>query len=128
MTREAESVDVLVGKVMRELRDSAGLTQAQLGAVMKISAAQVQKYEFGANRLSAQRLFELARYFGVSVEDFYRYVEPTACDKGGAPTKAHFYQTDEGRKLAADYCNLPPAYQQAVQAMISTLKTQARKA
>ena len=124
MKQQVDPIDVLVGRVMRELRESADMTQVELGAVLNISGAQVQKYESGHNRLSAHRLFQLALCFGVSVEAFYRYVT----DKDGpasppdAPAQAGFYQTREGRQLAEDYCALPLASQKAVQAVIKAFK------
>lgn len=64
-------VDRYVGHQIRKERISQGLTQQQLSKKMKISYQQVQKYETGANRISAGRLYEIAMIFQVDVLHFY---------------------------------------------------------
>jgi transcriptional regulator with XRE-family HTH domain len=47
------------------------LTQEQLAEALDVSYQQVQKYETGANRISAGRIFELARKLRVDVSYFF---------------------------------------------------------
>jgi len=68
MTNE---IDNYVGKRLRRRRRLLGLTQQNLGEVVGIRFQQIQKYECGANRVSAARLFELAEALGVPVQYFY---------------------------------------------------------
>ena len=49
-------VDVHVGSAIRKLRRDAGMTQQQLAEMVGIKFQQIQKYETGANRVSASRL------------------------------------------------------------------------
>jgi transcriptional regulator with XRE-family HTH domain len=49
----------------------AGLTQQDVAKVLGVSFQQVQKYENGANRISAGRLFILARILGTDLIEFY---------------------------------------------------------
>lgn len=67
----ASEIDLHVGRRLRRRRRLLGLTQQQLGATVGIRFQQIQKYESGANRLSAARLFELARALDVPVQYFY---------------------------------------------------------
>lgn len=60
-----------IGGRIRQRRTELGLTQEQLAQSLGISYQQVQKYETGANRVSASRLYELAQEFGVNVSYFY---------------------------------------------------------
>jgi transcriptional regulator with XRE-family HTH domain len=74
--RLAKHVDEHVGERIRQRRTMLGYTQEQLAAALDISYQQVQKYETGANRVSAGRLFEVASYLGVDVGFFFDGLEP----------------------------------------------------
>ena len=63
-------IDNYVGERIRERRTELGRTQEELGRALKISYQQVQKYETAANRVSAGRLYELARELEVDVSYF----------------------------------------------------------
>lgn len=53
-----------------------GLSQGELGEALGLTFQQVQKYERGANRVSASRLLELARLLEVPIAFFYDDVDP----------------------------------------------------
>jgi transcriptional regulator with XRE-family HTH domain len=63
--------DVHVGGKMRMRRMALGMTQEKLGDAMGITFQQVQKYEKGANRIGASRLFEIAQILEVPVAYFF---------------------------------------------------------
>lgn len=65
--RKADSTDVEVGRLVRALRMSRGLSQTELANQMGVTFQQVQKYESGANRISMGRLSRVAKLFRVSV-------------------------------------------------------------
>lgn len=67
----ANHIDLHVGKRLRRRRRLLGLTQQQLAESVGIRFQQIQKYECGANRISASRLFELAEALHVPVQYFY---------------------------------------------------------
>src|SRR3954470_6601325 len=67
----AGALDALVGKRARERRLALGLTQQQLAEMVGITYQQLHKYETGANRLPAGRLFLVARALGVEVGHFF---------------------------------------------------------
>lgn len=71
-------VDLHVGKRLRESRTACGVTQAELGADLGISAQQVQKYENGSNRISASKLFEIAGRLGTGIDWFFEGLEARA--------------------------------------------------
>ncbi len=76
--RLAKRVDEHVGERIRQRRTLLGLTQEQLATALEISYQQVQKYETGANRVSAGRLYEIAKHLDVEVGFFFEGLEPTS--------------------------------------------------
>jgi len=65
-------VDVHVGKRIRQRRRALGMTQSQLAERLNVKFQQVQKYETGANRVSASRLWLIARALDVTVSYFFQ--------------------------------------------------------
>lgn len=68
-------VDVHVGKRIRHRRWLAGMTQQQLAESVGIKFQQIQKYETGANRVSASRLWDIAKSMEVDVAFFFDGIE-----------------------------------------------------
>jgi transcriptional regulator with XRE-family HTH domain len=64
-------VDVHVGKRVRERRSLLGFSQEKLGNSLDLTFQQVQKYERGANRVGAGRLYQLAQALEVPVNYFF---------------------------------------------------------
>ncbi|MEQ1868247.1 MAG: helix-turn-helix transcriptional regulator [Micropepsaceae bacterium] len=64
-------VDLHIGQRVRHRRWLTGMTQQNLAEAIGIRFQQVQKYESGANRISAARLWEIARALGVPISFFY---------------------------------------------------------
>jgi transcriptional regulator with XRE-family HTH domain len=60
-----------VGERIRIRRTELGLTQEELARQLAISYQQVQKYETGANRISAGRLYEIALKLTTDVSYFF---------------------------------------------------------
>ncbi|SEH25257.1 helix-turn-helix domain-containing protein [Magnetospirillum fulvum] len=64
-------VDIHVGERLRLRRMVLGLSQDALACLLGLTFQQIQKYESGANRVGASRLYDLARALDVSVDYFY---------------------------------------------------------
>ncbi len=47
------------------------MSQRELAQEVRLTFQQIQKYEKGANRISASRLYEFATALGVSIASFY---------------------------------------------------------
>lgn len=71
MARQALEVDIWVGRAVAHQRQQLGLSQSALASALGISFQQVQKYEAGANRLSAGRLFHLAQILNCPISSFF---------------------------------------------------------
>ena len=67
----AASVDRHVGKQIQRRRMMLGISQQQLATRIGVTYQQAHKYEQGLNRVSAGRLFAVARVLQVSVEWFF---------------------------------------------------------
>jgi transcriptional regulator with XRE-family HTH domain len=69
--RRAGVEDIEIGRKIRTLRLERGLSQSRLANGIGLSFQQLQKYESGANRVSAGRLQKIAELLGVPVMVFY---------------------------------------------------------
>ncbi len=74
-------VDVHVGKRVRHRRWLTGMTQQQLAEQVGIKFQQIQKYETGANRISASRLWDIADALDVPVSFFFEGLDPEQKDE-----------------------------------------------
>lgn len=74
----AHIVDVHVGKRIRQRRWLIGMTQQQLAEAVGIKFQQIQKYETGANRVSASRLWDIADALDVAVSFFFEGLKQEA--------------------------------------------------
>lgn len=64
-------VDVHVGGRVRLRRTLLGISQEKLGDAVGLTFQQIQKYERGANRIGASRIYELSRILDVTVSFFF---------------------------------------------------------
>lgn len=64
-------IDVHVGGRVRLRRTLLGMSQERLGDAIGLTFQQVQKYERGANRIGASRLYDLSRVLDVPVSFFF---------------------------------------------------------
>ncbi len=67
----ANDIDLHLGKRLRRRRRLLGLTQQQLAGAVGVRFQQIQKYECGANRISAARLWQLSEALEVPIAYFY---------------------------------------------------------
>ena len=68
-------VDVHVDQRIRQRRWLTGMTQQRLAELVGIKFQQIQKYETGANRVSASRLWDIAFALNVDVSHFFEGLE-----------------------------------------------------
>ena len=67
--------DVHVGARVRLRRTMLGMSQEKLGEALGLTFQQVQKYERGANRVGASRLWEMSRVLDVPVSYFFEELD-----------------------------------------------------
>lgn len=97
----ADQVDIHVGKRLRLRRTLLGMSQEKLAGILGVSFQQIQKYERGANRISASRLYDIAQVLNVEVPFFFQDIEQTVDSErmktpmaGGKPS--HLSEETEG--------------------------------
>ena len=81
-------VDVHVGRRVRLRRTMLGLSQEKLGEAIGLTFQQVQKYERGANRIGASRLYELSQILEVPVSFFFDDMPAEVAETGGRPASS----------------------------------------
>lgn len=119
MNRRTQDIDAVVGLRMAARRSALGLSQTALAVQLGISFQQVQKYEKGANRVSASRLHQVATALGCSVADFF----PARTDEGDSAAGLHaLTATADGRVLAEAFPRIDdPAVRRAVSQVVAAL-------
>ena len=113
MTRRGgDPRDAEIGQRVRALRLQRGLSQTELGQLISVTFQQVQKYEKGANRISASRLHQMAGILQVAVPFFFEGAPQTAGQSrrgGDAPSPAYvseFIATADGLKLVKAFTQI----------------------
>lgn len=81
-TGKPNPVDIHVGSRIRLRRTLLGLSQEKLGEAIGLTFQQIQKYERGANRVGASRLYALSQVLDVPVAFFYDDMPPEVSGKG----------------------------------------------
>ncbi len=69
-------VDIHVGKRIKTLRKLRRMSQVALADAVGLTFQQIQKYERGANRIGASRLFEFSQILDVPVTYFFDDMPP----------------------------------------------------
>jgi transcriptional regulator with XRE-family HTH domain len=100
-TVQAARIDQHVGDKIRRRRTLLGFTQEQLGESLAISYQQIQKYETGANRISAGRLFQIAQRLDVPVSYFFDGLDTHAVAASTGNGNGHGNGNGNGNGAAA---------------------------
>ncbi|WP_299615193.1 helix-turn-helix domain-containing protein [uncultured Tateyamaria sp.] len=104
----AHLVDVHVGKRIRQRRWLIGMTQQKLADMVGIKFQQIQKYETGANRVSASRLWDIGEAMGVPVAFFFEGLKEDlsqAATEGNVPPD--MLSDKEAMELVRTYYAIP---------------------
>lgn len=105
-------IDLHVGQKLRQRRCLLGMTQQRLAESVGIKFQQIQKYESGANRVSASRLWALAEALDVPVAYFFEGLarDDSAGELGGegqgAGIAPEVFSNKETIDLVRAYYNL----------------------
>lgn len=115
MTSRATPIDHHVGARMRERRILLGLTQTELADLLNITYQQAHKYEKGINRVSASRLYSIARALNVPVAYFFHGL-----------SDAHYYLPPPTNQrllleLSRTISSLPRHHQETVASLVRAL-------
>ena len=104
----AHPVDLHVGKRIRQRRWLVGMTQQQLAEQVGIKFQQIQKYETGANRVSASRLWDISEAMEVTVNFFFEGIEQEVAATGSNESvPADLMGDKEALDLVRSYYSIP---------------------
>ena len=104
----AHPVDLHVGKRIRQHRWLVGMTQQQLAEQVGIKFQQIQKYETGANRVSASRLWDISEAMDVPVNFFFEGIEQEVAAAGSSESvPADLMGDKEALDLVRSYYSIP---------------------
>ncbi len=117
-------IDVFVGNRIRARRYALGISQTELGAAIGVRFQQIQKYETGANRVSASRLWAVAEKLGVEIEYFFQGIRPIrdGNDGIGKPDNQMMFLSDqESMQMMELFHKLPSSQRSAVLAIVRSM-------
>jgi len=89
--RSANPIDVHVGTRVRLRRQVMKMSQEKLGDQLGVTFQQVQKYERGANRVGASRLWKMSQVMDVPVGFFFDGLG----EVGQIPASGEFAENDQ---------------------------------
>lgn len=99
--RRTTNVDVAVGRALMVRRTELGLSQSAVATRAGIAFQQIQKYENGANRVSASRLWQFCAILDVPVDYFFAGLgQPSTNHASVAAPKIPRKQDREAMRLA----------------------------
>jgi len=101
-------IDVHVGKRASMRRRLLGMSHGRMSRALGLTFQQVQKYETGANRISASRLSQIADILGVSISFFFSGLQPD--DRSVPPEERALrerMESPEAINLIRFYCAIP---------------------
>ena len=99
--RTPKTVDVHVGTRIRLQRQLLKMSQEKLGDELGVTFQQVQKYERGANRVGASRLWDLSKALNTPISFFFEGLDQDEQTGEVELNPTHeFIQSPNGIKLA----------------------------
>lgn len=126
-------IDAHVGSQVKLRRAVVGMTQTDLANRLGITFQQVQKYENGANRISASRLYLIAKILNVPLESFFEGTEAVIEAGPGAYEGAEdetvkryeeFIRSPEGISLCKAFVSIDdPAVRKRMAALLKSIST-----
>ena len=128
--QEPHLVDIHVGARVRMRRKSLGLSQTQLADSVGITFQQLQKYERGANRVSASKLYGMAVtlqtsvswfFQGLTVVDIANATEEQMLEEYRLKGLQRFLLSSEGLELASLFPQIPPEQRRQLLALAKSL-------
>ena len=112
-------VDRHVGRRVCEKRISLGYNQSDLGRALGLTFQQIQKYEKGANRISASKLWDIARFFKVDIGYFFEGLNGSP--EGVAEDGAAFDHDYPATRYTIEISRLAPQLSTAQQKLVLEL-------
>ncbi|GLK53959.1 helix-turn-helix domain-containing protein [Maricaulis virginensis] len=122
--RSPDKIDILVGTRLLMRRDELRISQEQLGDAVGVTFQQIQKYEGATNRISASRLFRIARFLDVPLDYFFTPIDASGDipdDSVSLPDSYGFIRHRHGPRLIRAFERLPDNQVGAVLSLVEAL-------
>jgi transcriptional regulator with XRE-family HTH domain len=114
-------VDVHVGRRVRIRRVLCGLSQTALAEQLSLTFQQLQKYESGANRVSASRLWQIAQVLDVPISWFFMGIDDDT------DRLEEFRTKRETLELVRNIATCPPEIQKRFRALLHSISDHVQK-
>jgi transcriptional regulator with XRE-family HTH domain len=114
--KDTVELDKKIGRRVKELRLTKGISQQELGDELNVSFQQIQKYEKGADRISSSTLFRTSQILGVPVESFFQGFDNE--ESSGEKLKL----TPQIVRLIKDFEALPKEKRKGLMSLLQILK------
>jgi transcriptional regulator with XRE-family HTH domain len=126
MVTRVNPIDKHVGSRVRMRRLMLNMSQTEIGDALGLTFQQVQKYEKGANRISASRLQHLCQILQVPITFFFEDVpralglpEPAEAEAESPEYVNEFLSTSEGLALVRAFTRIrDPKVRRAIVALV----------
>ena len=115
------NIDVLIGARIKGRRIALKISQTKLAEAVGVRFQQVQKYESGANRVSASRLLMIAETLGVPISYFFQGLDSAASGENAETETA-------ASRVSAPMNALTDARVSEILALVETLPTEQQMA
>jgi transcriptional regulator with XRE-family HTH domain len=127
--KKPDPIDVHVGNRLRMRRLMLGMSQTEVATAVGVTFQQLQKYEKGANRVSASRRQYLSQLLRVPVPFFFEGLSTPAAgakeadEADGALVDANaFLASSDGLALAKAFMRIPnPKLRRAIALLVEQI-------
>ncbi|MDR0677316.1 MAG: helix-turn-helix domain-containing protein [Holosporaceae bacterium] len=122
--RSRKGLDSYIGSRVKSRRSFLGISQEKLGNYLGITFQQVQKYEKGANRISASMLYDMASALSVDFSYFTEgYKKGSSVEDENSPSY-HMDQKNpkETTELLRHFCKInDPAIRKKIVGLVKSI-------
>lgn len=121
MRKAPDAIDRHVGARIRLRRNMLGVSQEKLAEGLGLTFQQVQKYEKGTNRISASKLWLIARFLQVDLSYFFEGLPTDGSAPEAASTPDGASPTRYSLEISSRVVGLPVAQQKLVLELVRSM-------
>jgi transcriptional regulator with XRE-family HTH domain len=107
--RSANALDKRLGERVRARRLEIGMSQERLAELLGVTFQQVQKYEKGANRIAASRLYDISIALDIAIVTFFEGIDNRRRKAGSGASYQSAISTPGATELVNTYASITDA-------------------